>query len=116
MMVVEVLSKHAKVTLGVVRDFLMRWIRTEQDQIDENEQLIKSYQEECDRIQGHIEEITQKPRVFQAAKCSACNHSLELPSVHFMCGHSYHQTCFESYIAENDHDCPLCLPENRYQF
>ncbi|KAL1428528.1 hypothetical protein MTO96_002896 [Rhipicephalus appendiculatus] len=36
---------------------------------------------------------------------------LELPSVHFLCGHSYHQQCFENY-AENDTDCPECLPQH----
>lgn len=112
-MVVEIMSKHGKVTLGVVRDYLMRWIQAEQEQIDENERLIESYREEFHRIRAQIEEIREKPRVFQASKCAACSHVLELPSVHFMCGHSYHHNCFESYITENDRDCPLCLPENR---
>ena len=112
-MVIEILSKHGKVTLGVVRDYLMRWINTEQEQIDENERLIDSYREECDKIRIKIEDIKDKPRVFQTSKCAACSHVLDLPSVHFMCGHSYHQTCFESYIAENEQDCPLCLPQNR---
>ena len=112
-MVVEILSKHGKITLGVVRDYLIRWIRAEQEQIDENERLIHSYRDECERIRTQIEEIKDKPKVFQASKCAACSHPLDLPSVHFMCGHSYHHTCFESYIAENEQDCPLCLPQNR---
>lgn len=29
--------------------------------------------------------------VFQGLRCSACNNQLELPSIHFMCQHSYHQ-------------------------
>ena len=113
-MVIEILSKHGKVTLGVVRDYLMRWINGEQEQIEENERQIDSYREECYKIRTQIEDIKDKPRVFQASKCSACSHALDLPSVHFMCGHSFHHTCFESYIAENEQDCPLCLPQNRY--
>lgn len=113
LMVIEVLSKHGKVTLGVVRNYLLRWIHDEKELIDENEKAIEKYKQECDTIKEQIKDVREKPKVFQATKCSACSHELELPSVHFLCGHSYHQTCFESYVAENDKDCPLCLPENR---
>merc|ERR1712136_668488 len=45
-------------------------------------------------------------------KCSLCNHELELPAVHFLCGHAYHQHCFESY-ADNENECPICAGKNR---
>lgn len=51
-------------------------------------------------------------KIFQKTKCSMCNSPLELPSVHFLCGHSFHQHCFESY-AESEAECPTCTPENR---
>lgn len=107
------LSKPGKVTLEVVRNYLMPWIRFQQEQIDENERLIESYRDECQRTKKHIEEMKSKPKVFQATKCTACSHLLEIPSIHFMCNHSYHLTCFENYITENDQECPYCLPENR---
>lgn len=28
---------------------------------------------------------------FTATKCNICNNELELPSVHFLCRHSFHQ-------------------------
>lgn len=31
------------------------------------------------------------PRVFHVTRCSACSGPLDLPAVHFMCKHSYHQ-------------------------
>jgi hypothetical protein len=37
---------------------------------------------------------------------------LEFPSVHFLCLHSFHQHCFESY-AENEKDCPVCWNKNK---
>ena len=30
-------------------------------------------------------------QVFQLSKCSACHTPLDLPSVHFLCMHSFHQ-------------------------
>lgn len=61
---------------------------------------------------SHLVSIAHSPKIFQKTKCSICNSALELPSVHFLCGHSFHQHCFESY-SESDADCPTCLPENR---
>ena len=112
-MVVEILSKPGKVTLGVCREYLMQWIKTQQAEIDENDRLIDEYRDECERTRKHIDDIQNKPKVFQATKCTACSHLLELPSVHFMCNHSFHLTCFESYITDNDQECPSCLQENR---
>lgn len=37
--------------------------------------------------------------VFQGLRCSACNNQLELPSVHFMCQHSYHQQLVNILIS-----------------
>ena len=44
------------------------------------------------------------PRVFQLTRCSACGGQLDLPSVHFMCKHSYHQRC----LGDNEAECPSC--------
>jgi hypothetical protein len=32
-----------------------------------------------------------QPRLFHAPQCSQCGGPLDLPSVHFMCKHSFHQ-------------------------
>lgn len=31
------------------------------------------------------------PRIFQVTRCSQCGSQLDLPSIHFMCRHSFHQ-------------------------
>lgn len=50
--------------------------------------------------------------MLQISKCSACGHPLEHPSVHFLCQHSYHQTCFQSY-SDSEAECPACHSENK---
>jgi len=35
--------------------------------------------------------LTFSARVFQVTRCSACGAPLDLPTVHFMCKHSFHQ-------------------------
>ncbi|XP_064459798.1 vacuolar protein sorting-associated protein 11 homolog isoform X2 [Ornithodoros turicata] len=109
-MVVDIAARSHKATLATVKDYLVRHLMNENRQMEENKRLIVQYRKETERIRNHIEELKNKPKVFQVSKCCGCNHLLELPSVHFLCGHSYHQHCFENY-SESD-DCPHCLPEN----
>lgn len=67
----------------------------------------------------------EHPRVFHVTRCSRCGGQLDLPSVHFMCNHSYHQRfvqslessfvfnahCFCSCLMDNDTECPNCARE-----
>ena len=115
-MIIEILAKSQTATLAVIKDYLIRWLTRENEKISENEKLIDQFKDDTEKMRQQIDEMKNNFKVFQATKCSGCNHQLELPSVHFLCGHSYHQHCFESYNAESDSDCPLCLPENRFVF
>lgn len=45
-------------------------------------------------------------------RCAACHHPLELPKVHFLCDHSFHQHCFQSF-SDDENECPTCQPENK---
>ncbi|XP_005091075.1 vacuolar protein sorting-associated protein 11 homolog isoform X1 [Aplysia californica] len=113
LMVIQILAHNSTATLSVVKDYIVRRLQMENDQIAEDERLIKQYREDTEKKRSKIEELKTSAKVFQASKCNICSHSLELPSVHFLCEpHSYHQHCFESY-AENDLECPVCAPENR---
>jgi len=112
LMLVEMMAHSSTVTLAVLKDYLLRQLQQEQELIAEDERLIVQYQEETNKIKREIEDIKTSAQIFQVSKCSACSHPLELPSVHFLCGHSYHQHCFESY-SEDDKECPVCLPENK---
>ncbi|KAB0406105.1 hypothetical protein E2I00_019226, partial [Balaenoptera physalus] len=110
--VVQTLAHNSTATLSVIRDYLVQKLQKQSQQIAQDELRVRRYREETTRIRQEIQELKASPKIFQKTKCSICNSALELPSVHFLCGHSFHQHCFESY-SESDADCPTCLPENR---
>ncbi|GFQ99030.1 vacuolar protein sorting-associated protein 11 homolog [Trichonephila clavata] len=112
-LVVDIMAKSHTATLDLIKDYIIRYLQKENEQIAEDERLIKQYREETEKMRNQMEELRNNPKIFQVSKCSGCTHQLELPSVHFLCGHSYHQQCFESYSAEHDSECPLCLTENQ---
>ncbi len=48
-------------------------------------------------------------RVFQNSKDALSGAPLELPAVHFVCGHSFNLRS----LGENEKECPLCAPQFR---
>ncbi|KAH0623394.1 hypothetical protein JD844_031667 [Phrynosoma platyrhinos] len=112
LLVVQTLAHNSTATLSVIKDYLVSKLQRQSRQTEQDEQRIHKYREETKRIRQEIEELKTSPKIFQKTKCSICTSALELPSVHFLCGHSFHQHCFESY-SESGSECPTCLPENR---
>lgn len=80
--------------------------------INNDSELTNKYRKDIDVLKEQLETLKHGTIVIQGSRCSACNHPLELPSVHFLCQHSYHQHCFQSY-SENEKECPACQPENK---
>ncbi|XP_044312298.1 vacuolar protein sorting-associated protein 11 homolog isoform X2 [Varanus komodoensis] len=112
LLVVQTLAHNSTATLSVIKEYLISKLQQQSHQIEEDEQKIQKYREETKRIRKEIEELKTSAKIFQKTKCSICTSALELPSVHFLCGHSFHQHCFESY-SESGSECPTCMPENR---
>lgn len=115
--VVKVLSQGGAVTMGMVKSYLSENVSREQKEILANRRLIDSYRTETAAKKAELAELGTKPVVFQARRCSSCNRNLTLPTVHFMCKHSFHQECLNKPgigMDENDArvECPLCQPGN----
>ncbi|KAI8806579.1 hypothetical protein BJ742DRAFT_816359 [Cladochytrium replicatum] len=107
--VLQILAKNPAVTVGMVRDFIVRRVEAEKKGIAEDQRLIQSYTYDTQRMRSQLHELQNLPIVFQSAKCNQCNQLLELPTVHFMCKHSFHQRC----LGDNDSECPMCSTDHR---
>ncbi|XP_008278304.1 vacuolar protein sorting-associated protein 11 homolog [Stegastes partitus] len=105
-------GKLSTATLSVIKEYLINKLQRESQQIEDDERKIRQYREETAHLRSEIQELKTSAKIFQKTKCNMCNSPLELPSVHFLCSHSFHQHCFESY-AESEAECPTCTPENR---
>jgi hypothetical protein len=49
--------------------------------------------------------------VFQQNRCTSCKQLLSLPSVHFLCMHSFHHSCLND---DEDEECPICGPKTHH--
>ncbi|KAK0525944.1 Vacuolar protein sorting-associated protein 11 [Tilletia horrida] len=104
--VVKALSKSKVANLGLIREYLLRAITQEREDIDADRRLTESYRDETAKKLSELAELSnpQTAHVFQTTKCSACGGQLDLPTVHFLCKHSYHQRC----LGETETECPTC--------
>nr|KAJ3419431.1 Vacuolar protein sorting-associated protein 11 [Polyrhizophydium stewartii] len=105
--IVRLLSKNSAVTLGMVRDFLVKRIEADMAAIDESTRLITSYRDETAKMRSEIAELETGTMTFQATRCELCRQPLELPTVHFYCRHAFHQRC----LGDQDGECPRCSGE-----
>jgi len=107
--VLQILAKNPYLTLSVVKDYVARKLEQESKHIEEDRKAIEKYQEETAAMRREVQELRTNARIFQLSKCTACTFTLDLPAVHFMCMHSFHQRC----LGDNEKECPVCAPQNR---
>ncbi|KAJ8748601.1 hypothetical protein K2173_007591 [Erythroxylum novogranatense] len=107
--VLQTLSRNPCLTLSVIKDYISRKLEQESKLIEEDRRAIEKYQENTLAMRKEIQDLRTNARIFQLSKCTACTFTLDLPAVHFMCMHSFHQRC----LGDNEKECPECAPEYR---
>ena len=77
----------------------MKQINRSKEKLDKDMKDIKTFKNEIIKMKCTAVYFDQK-------KCAHCHKELTLPTVHFMCTHTYHELCLES---EGIRRCPICV-------
>jgi len=107
--VIKLLSQSSPAYLGLVKSYVTKYIIKEKKEISKNVAELRKLQEEIKKNKEEIKELKSGPKLFQIQKCTRCQLALDLPAVHFLCNHSFHQRC----LSDLEGECPNCLEENR---
>lgn len=107
-----VATGNAEITLGHIRQYITNELKQEQKKIKEISELTSNYRKDTDKLKTHLNTLKSGLIVIQGSRCAACHHPLELPTIHFLCQHSFHQHCFQSF-SDDENECPTCQPENK---
>lgn len=114
--VIQTLGQNSVATMGLVKTYLAATLERERAEIAANRRLIASYRRDTAQKGGEMAELAGKPASFAATRCAACALPLDLPTVHFLCRHSFHQRCLNVAPGAEEAaavECPLCAPQNR---
>lgn len=109
--VVQMLSKNAVATMGMIKPYLHETIERERKDIASNRRRVAGFRTETEQRRAEIADLGAKPAVFQATRCPVCTQMLDLPAVHFLCKHSFHQRCLRGGDGVEG-ECPLCSQNN----
>eukprot|EP01063_Lacrimia_lanifica_P024936 TRINITY_DN32733_c0_g1_i1.p1 TRINITY_DN32733_c0_g1~~TRINITY_DN32733_c0_g1_i1.p1 ORF type:complete len:999 (+),score=450.61 TRINITY_DN32733_c0_g1_i1:73-3069(+) len=105
LVVIDILGRSSSTKLDVVKEYVLKRLEKEMKAIAEDQEQIRETQDLTQKYRNDIRSQQCEAQVFGLSRCSACNSALELPAVHFMCKHSYHQGCL-SEIGK----CQICQP------
>merc|ERR1712003_78915 len=105
-MVIETLQQSSGITLGSVRPYLQGQFKRLVEDVGTARGKAQQDKQEIVRMQQEISALRTQAQVFQNTRCFQCGLTLEVPAVHFFCGHSYH-----SYCVQSDGGCPKCSAE-----
>lgn len=113
LIVLEILSKNAKISFGAVKNYFKKQLvrhRREMESDDKGKiySELKNNTQMIEQMKREIYELKTSARKFQSSKCANCEGKLQLPSVHFMCMHSYHQHC----LTDNERECQRCSEDS----
>lgn len=113
--VIQTLSTNSNATVGLIKSYLSTILSKERAEISQNRSLISSYRADTQSKLSELQDLDSKPQSFSATRCAACARSLELPTVHFMCKHSFHAQCLGDDGGEDgvERECTICAPQNR---
>ncbi|KAK8094198.1 WD40 repeat-like protein [Apiospora hydei] len=112
--VIQTLGANAVATMGMIKPYLTETISRERREIAANRRQINSFRKETEQKRAEIAELGAKPAVFQAQRCPGCGGALELPAVHFLCKHSFHQRCLKQGGSDgSETECPVCAGSNQ---
>ena len=112
LLVLEILKGNSNLKFGLVKSFLLENLKTQQKRIDKhNSRLgdelskIRSCKSEIQKMKSTAIDFTNKKT------CDGCKRELGLPTVHFMCKHTYCESCVED--VNGVRKCPNCY-ERKY--
>lgn len=91
--VIQLLSRNGVASVGTVKDWLKAKVEETRQDVESDKHLVESYRTETKEKEKELVQLADPsaPEVFQVTRCASCQTQLDLPSVHFMCKHSYHQ-------------------------
>lgn len=91
LMALQILSKNPRISLNVIKKFILSCIVEKQQLIREDENQVLELKASIEEMESELADVKLNGKTVQQKKCQGCKQELDLPSIHFMCGHCYHR-------------------------
>ncbi|QPG75431.1 hypothetical protein FOA43_002785 [Brettanomyces nanus] len=113
------LNSNGFVKLGLVKQYLLSYIKRQKLEINNNAKLIEFYKKDSKKIEKDVDNLIHKNQTVNQTKCASCGQPLSFPIVHFKCSHSFHEHCLltsngqqQDGVGDSNYIvCPRCSSE-----
>ena len=109
--IVQLLCDNEKIPVDVIRELVIKQLQRETSIREADELKQHQVAEIVVAREKEIQQIQENGFRFKQTRCVACGLNLELPVVHFLCGHSFHKACVDMEKGV----CPRCGESEQVQ-
>ena len=115
LLVLAILKRNQNLPFRILKSFLLENLKTQQKRIDKHNSRLNEEMTKIRNCKSEIAKMKQTAIDFNNKKtCDLCKRELNLPTVHFMCKHTYCESCVDD--VNGIRKCPNCNEHNKYLF
>jgi vacuolar protein sorting-associated protein 11 len=93
LLVLEILQSKPNLKFKVIKKYLLNRLEVQDRIIKKNNKQVEENMSKIKGMRSQIQDLKTKAKNFNAKKCDCCQQPLSLPTIHFMCGHTFHDQC-----------------------
>ncbi|KAJ3437722.1 vacuolar protein sorting-associated protein 11 [Anaeramoeba flamelloides] len=108
---IQLLSNNNTITLGVINEYLKNVFNQQFQNLNSTQLNLKLIEKETESVNNEIKKKITEPQFFGLTLCSKCKSPLEIPTIHFLCGHSIHERCLPTLETV----CPICTYSEKFE-
>ena len=96
LVVLDILKSNTQLQFKVIKKYLLNRLEVQDKVIRKNKEAVDHNTSKVREMRKEIHELKTTAKNFNPKTCEMCKEALKLPTIHFMCGHTFHDSCVES--------------------
>ena len=92
----EIVQARKTLKFKVLRKYLLDRLKAQDEVIKKSKKKVDENMEHIGKMQAEMVELKTSAKTFSQKECTLCKKKLSLPTIHFMCGHTFHDFCVDS--------------------
>lgn len=68
-------------------------LQRDRSEIEKNKAIVLKNMRQAETSRAEFKKLKTTSKAFLSNNCVQCQNGLTFPSIHFMCGHSFHENC-----------------------
>jgi hypothetical protein len=96
LLVLEIVQTRKNLKFKVLRKYLLDRLKGQDEVIKKSKKKVDENVEQIRKMTEEMAELRTTAKTFAQKECTLCKQKLVLPTIHFLCGHTFHDSCVES--------------------